>query len=415
MLADLTEQEARGLLNDWGFWARPDQLPPAWDWVVWVILAGRGWGKTRCGAELVRQWVKTFPLVNLIGATADDARDIMIEGESGLLAICPKSERPRYLPSKRQLSWPNGAKSLIFTADEPERLRGKQSQKIWCDEVGSWRYPESWDQAMMGLRLGDLPQAVVTTTPKPIPLVKQLIADPRNHVTRGSTYDNRANLAPTFYSKVISKYEGTRLGRQELNAEILEDVEGALWQQMWIERGRVRKAPQLQRVVVAIDPAGTHKPKSDQTGICVAGLGDDGEYYVLHGYGYRLSPQGWATRALDLYDQYEADRIIGEVNNGGEMVESTVRNVREEAPFTQIHASRGKALRAEPIAALYEQNRVHHVGIHPELEEQMCTFPVANEHDDIIDALVYALTELSGESDPAVTSSMFGVIAGRRQ
>ncbi len=390
-------------------------MPPAWDWFCWVILAGRGWGKTRSGAEMVRQWVKDNPLVNLIGATADDARDIMIEGESGLLAICPVEERPKYLASKRQLAWPNGAKSLIFTADEPERLRGKQHMKLWADEVGSWRYTESWDQAMMGLRLGARPQAVVTMTPKPVPIVKQLVADPRNHVTRGSTYDNKANLAPDFFRQVITKYEGTRLGRQELNAEILEDVEGALWQQMWIERGRVRKAPQLQRVVVAIDPAGTHKPKSDQTGICAAGLGDDGEYYVLHGYGYRLSPQGWASRALDLYDQYEADRIIGEVNNGGEMVESTIRNAREDAPFTQIRASRGKALRAEPIAALYEQGRVHHIGIHPELEDQMCSFPVANEHDDMVDALVYALTELSGEADPAVTSSMFGVIAGRRQ
>lgn len=393
-LASLTEAEAAALLHDWHFWARPEQLPPAWDWFCWVILAGRGWGKTRTGAETVRQWVKEYPLVNLIGATADDARDIMILGESGILAICPPSERPLYVKSERRLDWPNGAKSLIFTADEPERLRGKQHMKLWADEVGAWRYAEAWDQAKMGLRLGDSPQAVVTTTPRPIKIVRDLIVDKRNHVTRGSTFDNRGNLAPGFFSDIVARYEGTRLGRQELYAEVLEDVEGALWQQGWIDAARLKRAPGLQRIVVAVDPAVTHGPDSDQTGIAAAGLGEDGQYYVLHGYGYRLSPDGWARRALDLYDQYQADRIIAERNNGGEMVEATIRNVRLDAPLETIVASRGKAVRAEPIAALYEQGRVHHVGLLPELEAQMCAFPVASEHDDMVDALVYALTAL---------------------
>lgn len=392
LLADLSDEENLALEFDWQFWARPKQQLPSWLFHVWLLLAGRGFGKTRTGAETVRIWQRDFEYVNLIGATSDDARDIMIQGESGILAICPDHERPRYLKSERRLDWPNGAQSLIFTADEPERLRGKQHMKLWADELGSWRYPEAWDQALFGLRLGPFPQAVVTTTPRPTRLIKALIADKRTHLTRGDTYENKANLAPSFFQDVVGRYEGTRLGRQELFAEILDDVPGALWKSQWIDETRVAKAPNLSRVVVAIDPAGTHKATSDETGIAVAGVGANGSYYVLHGYGYRLSPDGWARRALDLYDQFEADRIVGEVNNGGDMVESTIRSVRRDVPFTQVRATRGKALRAEPIAALYEQKRVHHVGVFPELEGQMCAFPVANEHDDMVDALVYALS-----------------------
>lgn len=395
-LDSLSDGERKFLAHDWQFWARDDQLPPDWAWFVWLILAGRGWGKTRTGAECVRGWTRMYSLVNLIGATADDARDIMIQGESGILAICPKSERPRYVKSERRLDWPNGAQSLIFTADEPERLRGKQHMKLWADELGAWRYPESWDQAMMGLRLGDSPQAVVTTTPRPIRIIRDLVSNPRNHVTRGSTYDNRANLAPDFFRDIVRRYEGTRLGRQELSAEILDDVEGALWQIGWIDAARVSDTPQLVRVVVAVDPAATHGPTSDETGIAAAGVGDDGDFYVLHCRGYRLSPDGWARRSLDLYDQYQADRVIAERNNGGEMVEATIRNVRQEAPVETIVASRGKAVRAEPIAALYEQGRVHHVGTHADCEQQMCSFPVATDHDDMVDALVYALSALVG-------------------
>src|ERR1700693_5530275 len=237
-IKSLTNSEAEALQYAWSEWVRDNQRPPEGGWANWLILAGRGFGKTRVGAEMVRGWVKDFRFVNLIGATADDARDIMIEGESGILAICPPLERPRYLPSKRRLEWPNGARSLIFTADEPERLRGKQHMKLWCDELSSWRRPEAFEQAMLGLRLGALPQAVVTTTPKPVRLIRDLMADAGTITTRGSTYDNRANLARDFFARIIKRYEGTRLGRQELNAELLDDVEGALWSRALIEAAR---------------------------------------------------------------------------------------------------------------------------------------------------------------------------------
>jgi len=394
-LDSLSNDEQKALTYDWQFWARDDQLLPAWDWFCWGIMAGRGWGKTRTGAETVRYWVRSYPLVNLIGATADDARDIMIEGESGILAICPPNERPAYVPSKRRLEWPNGAKSLIFTADEPERLRGKQSQKLWCDEIGSWRYGEAWDQAMMGLRLGDKPQAVATFTPKPLKIVKELVNDARNHITCGTTYDNRANLAEDFYCKVITKYEGTRLGRQELNAEILEDVEGALWKRdAMIEAYRVTKAPDLARIIVAVDPEASSEEGSAETGIVIAGIGKDREGYVLDDRSLRASPHGWATAAVTAYHVFKGDRIVGEVNNGGEMVEATLRTVDADIPYKALHASRGKQARAEPIAALYEQGRVHHVGCFPDLEDQLCSWVPGDKSPDRLDALVWALTEL---------------------
>jgi phage terminase large subunit-like protein len=342
----------------------------------------------------VREWAKRYAYVNLIGATADDARDIMIQGESGILAICPADERPRYMKSDRLLIWPIGARSLIFTADEPERLRGKQSEKLWADELGAWRYEESWHQAMMGLRLGDSPQAVVTTTPRPIKIVRDLIADKRNHVTRGTTYDNRANLSPGFFQYVIKRYEGTRLGRQELNAEILDDVPGALWKRSLIEQTRVRQHPDLVRIVVAIDPAATSTEESDQTGIVVAGKDADGHGYVLADLSLQGTPAEWAKAAILAYRTHKADRIIGEVNNGGEMVEHTLRTVDVSIPYTAVHASRGKQTRAEPISALYEQGMVHHVGAFPELEDQMCTWLPGEKSPDRMDALVWAFTEL---------------------
>ncbi len=378
----------------WSLHARPKQVIPPGNWFIWVIDAGRGFGKTRTGAETVRQWVKDFPLVNLIGATADDARDIMIEGESGILAICPNDERPVYKTSQRRLEWPNGAKSLIFTADEPERLRGKQHMKLWCDELGSWRYEESWDQAMLGLRLGRLPQGVVTTTPKPRKLVKELLKDSRNIITAGTTYENAANLSPVFYDTVIKKYEGTNLGRQELLAELIEDAEGALWKRGQIEALRVVKAPELRRVVVAVDPEATSGEDSAETGIIVAGEGLDGHGYVLDDRSLRASPHQWATAAVTAYHVYKGDRVVAEVNNGGEMVESTLRTVDNAIPYKALHASRGKQTRAEPVAALYEQGRVHHVGAFASLEDQLCQWTPGDKSPDRLDALVWALTEL---------------------
>jgi len=404
---ELTDEEAEALLYDWGWHARPSQIAPPDPWIVWLILAGRGFGKTRTGAEQVRIWVKKYPFVNLIGATSDDARDIMIEGESGILAICPNDERPKYLSQKRQLIWPNGAKSLIFTADEPERLRGKQHMKLWADELAAWRYPEAWDQASLGLRLGDNPQAVVTTTPKPTKLVKELVADPTTVITRGSTYDNTANLADAFIQKVVKKYEGTRLGRQELNADILDDNPGALWKRSKIDALRVKTAPQMKRIVVALDPAATKNANSDETGLVVCGLGTDNHGYVLADLTLRGSPEEWGRAAVHAYRLHGADRIIGETNNGGEMVAHVIRTVDRLVPFKAVHASRGKITRAEPISALYEQDRCHHVGAFPALEDQMCEYDpkTAKYSPDRMDALVWAFTELfNGASEPRIRS-----------
>ena len=405
----LTDEQATAILYDWDSWARPNQLAPA-DFArglftYWLLLAGRGFGKTRAGAEQVRKWARTERYVNLIGATSDDARDIMIEGESGILSICPNSERPNYRKSERKLSWPNGCQSLIFTADEPERLRGKQHGKLWADELGAWRYPEAWDQAQFGLRIGSSPQAIVTTTPRPTPLVKDLMKNPGCIVTRGTVYENRANLASAFYTEVIRKYEGTRLGRQELNAELLDDNPGALWIRRQIDDTRVQSVPTFRRVVIGVDPAVTSREDSDETGIVCAARGPapkgnlvaGDHFYVLADASLIASPDVWARAAVKCFHDNKADRLIAETNNGGEMVELTIRTVDRSIAYKAVTASRGKMIRAEPIAALYEQGRVHHVGFFPMLEDQMCDYdPLTSPFSpDRMDALVWALTELS--------------------
>jgi predicted phage terminase large subunit-like protein len=372
---------------------RPEQVPPPGDWRVWLIMAGRGWGKTRTGAEWTIASARDFPLTNIIGATVDDARDIMIEGESGILACAPPDFRPRYLSQKRQLQWPNGAKSLVFTADEPERLRGKQHMRLWMDEAAAWRRPEAYDQAMLGLRLGRDPRAVVTTTPKPVRLIRELRAAPTTHITRGSSYENRANLAPAFFEQIIVKYEGTRLGRQELLGEYLDDVPGALWTRAMFDART--PAPDLRRVVVAVDPAVTATEESDETGIVVAGLGVDGRGYVLADRSCRLGPDGWARRAWAAFDEFGADRIIYESNQGGDLVRHTLQTVRNNGSVHGVHASRGKRTRAEPVAALYEQGRVTHTTALDELEDQLCGWtPESGDSPDRMDALVWALTSL---------------------
>jgi len=355
-------------------------------------LAGRGFGKTRTGAEWVREQVKRYPLVNLIGATADDARDIMIEGESGILAVCPTWERPKHIASKRRLEWPNGARSLVFTADEPDRLRGKQHMKLWADELGAWRYQEAaWDHAMMGLRLGDNPQVVVTTTPKPTKTLIDLLQQATTHVTRGTTYDNRANLAPQFYADIIRKYEGTRLGRQELMAEMLTDNPGALWRRDWLDTGRVLQAPQLRRVVVGVDPSATST--GDECGIVGAGMAaqDGGEhFYVLEDASLQGSPDTWARAAVTLYHKLKANKIVAEANQGGEMVAMTLHAVDPYVPVELVHATRGKAVRAEPVAAWYEQGRGHHVGNFPRLEDELTQWQPGDASPNRLDALVWA-------------------------
>jgi predicted phage terminase large subunit-like protein len=317
----------------------------------------------------------------------------MIEGESGILACAPPDFRPRYLSQKRQLQWPNGAKSLVFTADEPERLRGKQHMRLWMDEAAAWRRPEAYDQAMLGLRLGRDPRAVVTTTPKPVRLIRELRAAPTTHITRGSSYENRANLAPAFFEQIIVKYEGTRLGRQELLGEYLDDVPGALWTRAMFDART--PAPDLRRVVVAVDPAVTATEESDETGIVVAGLGVDGRGYVLADRSCRLGPDGWARRAWAAFDEFGADRIIYESNQGGDLVRHTLQTVRNNGSVHGVHASRGKRTRAEPVAALYEQGRVTHTTALDELEDQLCGWtPESGDSPDRMDALVWALTSL---------------------
>lgn len=398
ILSSYTSEQLTALRYDWRFWARPNQLPPVGDWRTWLILAGRGFGKTRTAGEWIRRLAESghYSRLTLVGATASDVRDIMVDGESGILAISPPSFRPRYEPSKSRLTWPNGCVALLFSADEPERLRGKQHEAYWADELAAWRYAEAFAQLQLGLRIGPNPRGVVSTTPKPIQIVRDLIADPSTHVTRGRTYDNQANLAPAFMAQIIRRYEGTRLGRQELDAEVLDDVPGALWTRQRIEELRVRAYPDLGRIVVAIDPAVTSGEDSDETGIIVAGVGTDKHAYVLDDLTCRLSPDGWARTAVGALDGYQADRIIAEVNNGGDLVESTIRTVRKNVSYRAVRASRGKRSRAEPVAALYEQGRVHHVGSFAALEDQMCTFvPDSTEGSpDHVDALVWALTDL---------------------
>ncbi|PZN08384.1 MAG: ATP-binding protein [Bacillota bacterium] len=399
-MADLSDEEAEALLYDWRFWARPKQLPPEGPWRIWLILAGRGFGKTRTGAEWVREQVERHGRrrIAIVGRTAADVRDVMVEGESGILSISPPWFRPVYEPSKRRLTWPNGAIATLYSADEPDLLRGPQHDAAWADELAAWRRPEAWDNLMFGLRLGPDPRVVVTTTPRPVKIIRDLLQDPTCVVTRGSTYENAANLAPAFLEQIISRYEGTRLGRQELYGEVLDDVPGALWQRKRIDELRVREAPELVRVVVAIDPAVTSEEGSDETGIVVAGRGVDGHAYVLADRSCRMSPDGWARRAVKAYYDFDGDRIVGEVNNGGDLVETVIRTVDPKVPYKAVRASRGKAVRAEPVAALYEQGKVHHVGTFEHLEDQLCQITPDGYQGagspDRADALVWALTEL---------------------
>lgn len=404
----------------WPAIARPEQLPPAGDWRTWLILAGRGYGKTRTGAEWVRLQIESgrASRIALVAPTAADARDVMVEGESGILAISPPWNRPTYEPSKRRLTWPSGAIATTYSADEPERLRGPQHDAAYCDELASWRYPEAFDMLQFGLRLGKDPQCVVTTTPKPVKILRDLLAAPTTAITRGSTYDNAANLAPAFLEAIKAKYEGTRLGRQELFAEMLDDVPGALWKRADLDRLRIAEAlVEYTRVVVAIDPAVTSTDESDETGIVVAARGSDSQLYVLADLSGRYTPDEWATKAVGAYRDYKADRIIGEVNNGGDLIEKTIRTVDRTVSYKAVRATRGKVVRAEPVAALYEQGKAHHVGSFDRLEDQMCTFVTTgfDGSPDRVDALVWAATELVLGSSTPTFDDLDGVNMPKRR
>jgi len=415
------------LLYSWDWWGRPEQHAPTatadpraywqhrdgrWQhaenlssWTYWLCNAGRGWGKTRTGAEWVRRTVRTTNYVNLIAPTVGDLRHVMIEGPTGILAVCPPGERPEYRPAvggSGELRWPNGAMSLLFSADEPDRLRGPAHGSLWCDELASWRYPDAWDQAQFGLRMGQNPQVCITTTPKPVKVFKDILLDPGAIVSRGTTRDNAENLAPPFLRTVVGRYIGTRLGRQELDAELLEDNPGALWKRAVVDSNRVARCPPLSRIVVAIDPMGSVKNPDAECGIVVAGIGEDGHGYVLNDVSESAKPDQWGLTAVTAYHANQADRIVAEVNFGGDMVESVIRTVDANVSYKPVHASRGKRIRAEPVAALYEQNRVHHVGSFPKLEDEMCDWDPNGDDPspNRMDALVWALTDLIlGESN----------------
>jgi phage terminase large subunit-like protein len=395
----LTDAEARIMRWDWATWARPEQMPPAGrDWRTWLLLGGRGSGKTRPCAEAVREWARDpNAVIALIGPTSADVRQVMIEGESGILNVSPPEDRPRWQPSVRRLSWPAGAVAFTYSAEEPERLRGPQHSACWSDEIAAYPDPKAvWDLLLPGLRLGRNPQRIVSTTPKPLKFLHDLIADPGTRVSRMKTWDNRANLPDAYIAELQRIYGGTRIGRQELEGELLDEAEGALWHRARLDALRVRKAPELQRIVIAIDPAVTSGENSDETGIVAAGLGVDGDGYVLADKSCRLPPDQWASRAISLFDALDGDRIIAETNNGGDLVESVIRTVRRNISYEKITASRGKVVRAEPVAALYEQGRVHHVGAFNELEDEMVNFVPGQlvKSPNRADALVWALSWL---------------------
>ncbi|WCS27250.1 terminase family protein [Methylobacterium sp. NMS14P] len=389
---------------EWIERARPEQLtPPGTSWSTWLILAGRGWGKTRTGAEHVawRGASKPGRRIAVLAPTYADARDTCVEGESGLLGVLPPEMVATWNRSLGELILVNDTRYKLFSADEPDRLRGPQHHDAWCDELAAWDKPDTWDQMLFGLRLGEDPQVVVTTTPKPVPLVRRILADPRTKITRGRTMDNAANLAPSALAQLQARYAGTRLGRQELEAEILDDVPGALWTRAMIDQAvRPVGLPQMQRVVVSIDPSGTRgaDDDGDSVGIVVGGKGVDGRGYVLADRTCKLSPAGWGRIAVAAYHEFKADRIVAERNFGGAMVEAVIRAADPNVAYGEVTASRGKAVRAEPVAALYEQGRVSHVAGLSELEDQMCQMAgdgyLGEGSPDRLDAMVWAMTDL---------------------
>lgn len=391
---------------NWHAWARPNQLAPEGEWLTWLVLAGRGFGKTRCGAEWVRGEVneKRASRIALIAETQKDLEEVMVFGQSGLLSVFPPHQKPKITKKPIRIEFHTGAIANGYNATEPDQLRGPQFDCAWGDEMAKWRYArETWDQLQFGLRLGHHPRQIITTTPRPIPILKEILAAPTTVVSRGITTDNEANLAASFIKSIMDKYAGTRLGRQELSAEILDDIPDALWTRAALDRDRrkLSELPPLKRVVVAIDPAAKKNEQPEDgaaTGIVVAGVGEDNRGYILDDATCRESPNGWARMAVACFDRYQGNCIVGEVNNGGEMVEATVRAVRPSVPFRAVHASKGKWTRAEPVAALYEQGRVSHVGTFAALEDEMVNFGpngmVGEISPDRVDALVWALSEL---------------------
>lgn len=414
ILKHLTEAELETLGTSWEIFAHPHQRPPELapngePWLTWLMIGGRGAGKTRAGAEWIRAQALGLPpfateaveRIALVGETEHDVREVMIEGVSGLLAVHPHRDRPLWSPSRKRLEWSNGAVAYAFSAEDPESLRGPQFGCAWSDEMAKWRYAEAtFDMLQFGLRLGSQPRQLITTTPRPTALLKRLMCDPASAVTRAPTRVNALNLAPTFLKNVMVRYEGTRLGRQELDGEIIEDRPDALWSRALLESCRVIEAPPLQRIVVAVDPPASSSKRADACGIVAAGLGEGGTLYVLADETVKAAtPSTWAAKAIALWRRLEADALVAEVNQGGEMVRAVMHEIDSTVPVNAVRATRGKWLRAEPVATLYAQNRVKHAGTFPALEDEMCDFAssgLSSGHSpDRVDALVWAITALT--------------------
>lgn len=410
LLSQLSVPERDALHHHWPIWARPQQLAPPGDWRIWLVCAGRGFGKTRAGAEWVKQIARDNPdaRIALVGASMAEVRAIMIEGESGLLENCVASERPRFEPSRHQITFTSGAQAAIYSAAEPESLRGPQHSYAWCDEIAKWdnssdRAIRAWDNLQMGMRLGDKPQTLATTTPRNVALMHRLLKGEESGdvaVTRGTTFDNAGNLPSAYLEAMRQDFGDTRLGRQELHGEMLSDIEGALWTRSMLDAALTQsKTPEWKRIVVAVDPPAS--AQGDACGIIVAALGADNAAYVLADCSVELaSPEQWAKAVAQAAEHWNADRVIAEANQGGAMVESVLRAAECSLPIKLAHATRGKSARAEPVAALYEVGRVHHCGLFGQLEDQLCGLMPGGEYQgpgrspDRADALVWAITEL---------------------
>lgn len=414
LLENFAAREIEAVLSFFDTRARPEQLPPACaangqPWRAWAFVGGRGAGKTRAGAEWVRGLALGFsdfapaPVerIALVAETWADARDVMVEGVSGVLAAHGKWDRPNWEVSRRRLTWRNGAIAQVFSAEDPESLRGPQFAAAWCDEIAKWRYAqETWDMLQFGLRLGEWPRALVTTTPRPMALLKRLIADPAHAVTRASTRANARNLPAAFLAAIEERYAGTRLGRQEIDGAIVEERADALWSRAMLESARVADAPPLRAIVVAVDPPAASHKRADRCGIIAAGVDADERVYVLADATLSAArPAEWAARCAALYRQYEADALVVEVNQGGDMVSAVIAEADPDIPVRAVRATRSKYLRASPVALLYEQGRVRHVGAFPELEDEMCAFGPdglsGGASPDRLDALVWAVTHLA--------------------
>lgn len=419
---NLDEEQLEKLYFDWYLWARDDQLPPnlqpptsekyAKEWQNWILLGGRGAGKTRAGAE----WVRAMALgiepfakspawrIALVGETFNDVREVMLEGDSGLLNIHPRHQKPTYIASRKRLEWPNGAIAQLFSAEEPESLRGPQFHAAWCDEFAKWQYDEDvWDMLQFGMRLGEHPQIVITTTPRNRKKLKDILAMPNSYVSRASTFANKQNLAGTFLRTIDANYAGTNLGRQELYGELIEDNEGALWTYELIEDLRRNRKnydfDDFERIILAIDPPATSHKKSNACGMIVAAIDDNRHAYILADVTMQaVSPIVWAQKAVQVYHEFNVDRIVAEVNQGGEMVETILRTIDPQISYAGVFAKKNKKSRAEPVAALYEQGKVHHLGMFEQLEDEMCQFDhfimSSKNSPDRVDALVWAVSHL---------------------